>query len=99
MFTTELHAVLVSLCNGVRCTDVLVRFECDNLETVYITVDGDGLLATDQGETFAYLQGAVPVPRARDICSAFGVEVDGSDPELYPRIQMRLRNGDEVQAG
>ncbi len=97
MLTSELLAVLLSLSHGVRCNDVVVRFECENLETVYVFVDGGRLVASDRGETFAYLQGAVPVTRARAVCAEFGVEVDNTDPRRYPRIRRVLAGDEHVQ--
>jgi hypothetical protein len=79
------------------CHEVAVACEFENLETVYVLERCGNLAATDRGRTFQYLDSSddpafanLDVGRARAICDRHGVELDGSDPEVYPEIVRRV---------
>jgi hypothetical protein len=86
------------------CSDIAIRCEHRSLETVYVTIAGGELVATDRGETFAYLEDPAGDYRllkpeeARAICGRFGVVLDESDPDATPRVERRFRDDDSAAA-
>jgi hypothetical protein len=99
----DLHEQLDALQRAIDASELLLRVECHNLETVYAELDGTGVRIHDHGETFAYRDqapetNALKINDARAVCDAHDVRVDDSDPELYPRIGVPIEGDQDVQA-
>jgi hypothetical protein len=91
------------------CATVAIRCDCENLETVYAEREGDLLMITDRGETYAYLSGdqddttydidLLTEDEARAICQRHGVDLHVDDEaELFPRIRREVTAADDVPA-
>jgi AcrR family transcriptional regulator len=86
------------------CSDIAMRCEHRSLETVYVTFVGGELVATDSGETFAYLEDPagdyrlLKLEEAQAICGRFGVVLDETDPDATPRVERRFRDDDSAAA-
>jgi hypothetical protein len=104
---SELDRLLRQTSELLGCEEVSFRCWLPGLEVVYVERDGDELVITDRGETYQYLDGGddftydialLDEATARAICQRYGVELDTSDPELYPRIQRKLTPADDIPA-
>src|SRR5262249_39362741 len=86
----------------VGCAEVARRRLPPRLEVVYAELQGGRVVISDRGETFRYLSRRddstfdvelLDDEMVRGICAAHGVELEASDPELFPRVQRHV--GDE----
>jgi hypothetical protein len=103
MSTAELLNTLRVLRHELGCSELSLRCDCKNLETVYVLERAGVLVATDRGDTFQYLDrsgdeayGRVEVERARLICQRQDVELDERDSELYPQVVRKLGDGEPL---
>ena len=56
----QLRDMLASASRLAGQAKVALRVDADNLETVYLETDGDGIVAHDRGETYYYLAAMGP---------------------------------------
>jgi hypothetical protein len=75
------------------CSELALRCDCENLETVYVVERSGELVVTDRGETFQYLDRSgdeaysrIGVEAARMICHRHGAELDDRDVSAYPEV-------------
>jgi len=89
----------------VGCEDVSIRCWHALLEVVYVERREGDLVVTDRGETYQYLSrgddstydmSLLDDDSVREICGKHGVELDTSDPELFPRIERHLSPDDDA---
>jgi hypothetical protein len=104
---SELDRLLREASKLLGCEEVSIRCWSPILGAVYAVRDGDELVITDCGETYQYLGrrddatydfDLLDEKTARQICDRYNVELDTSDPGLYPRIQRTLTPGEDVAA-
>lgn len=102
---SDLDQLLRQASDLLGCEDVSPRCWSPILEAVYAERDDDELMITDRRETYQYLSrrddstydiDPLDEATARELCQQCGVELDTSDPEMYPRIQKRLLPEDDV---
>lgn len=86
--------VIASLQRSLDSRHLCLRIDHDNLESVYLSIEGDVLTAEDRGETFYFLSVTEPesggrtyVPwsesRSREIAAEFGATLlDESEPHV-----------------
>src|SRR6516225_2136322 len=98
MSAAEVRELLRQLQRGIGQPSVALECQCDNLETVYVSLTQSGeVLVSDQGRTFAYLgRGTDSTYRsieeldmraAAEACMRSGTTLKCDDPELYPTIE------------
>lgn len=104
---SDLDRLLRAASDLLGCDNVSIRCSCSNLEVVYAERDDDQLVITDRGETYHYLSrrddatfdiDLLDEGAAWEICRLHGVELDTTDPEMYPRIQRKLGPTDDLHA-
>jgi len=102
---SDLDRLLRAAAGLVGCSDVAIRCSCENLEIVYAERENGRLLVTDRRETFQYLArgddstydlSSLNDDTAHEVCRSHHVELDTSDPEMFPRIQRELGPSDDV---
>jgi len=98
MSAGELRELLQRLQRGIDQPSVALECQCDNLETVYVSLTQAGeVLVSDQGKTFAYLDCGTDstyrpmeeLDRAAvaEVCRRSGATLRCDDPEAYPSIE------------
>jgi hypothetical protein len=104
MDATELHDLIRRVTRDLGCDELALRCTCENLEVVYVEEREDGLVVTDRGETFGYLEtfddpafARLPVDQATAICQTHGVKLDTSDPEAYPEVLRAVSDSEPVR--
>jgi hypothetical protein len=104
MDATELHDLITRVTRDLGCAELALRCACENLEVVYVEARDDGLVVTDRGETFGYLEtfddpafARLTVDQATAICRAHGVELDTSDREAYPEVHRAVSDAEPVR--
>ncbi len=104
MNAKEVRELMTRLGSGVGQRGIALRCECENLETVYVLIDGAGdVLVTDHHRTFQYLNDGgdstyVPVQSldmaaARQLCDGLRVELKPAPPDGYPSIECVVDSG------
>jgi hypothetical protein len=93
MDASELSKFLQLAQHEFGCTELALRCDCENLETVYVVERAGELVVTDRGETFQYIDRSgdeaysrIDVEVARMICRRHGAELDDRDVEAYPQV-------------
>jgi hypothetical protein len=51
---SDLRDSLLAVSGALNCREVMLRIECANLETVYVSVEGGRLTVSDKRATFAW---------------------------------------------
>jgi hypothetical protein len=98
MNDAEIKDLLQRLRLGFQQSNVTLKCDCDNLETVYVSLGEDGkVIVSDRGESIAYLSRGTDstyrpladsdFERVAEICQRLGVSLVNDDSEGYPRIE------------
>lgn len=87
----ELAAWLGRAQRELGCSEASLRCDCDNLETVYLVLRQGQIVATDRGETCAYLERDEAYRIERDgieqHCARHGAALVPGAPDEHPRIE------------
>lgn len=98
MSPIEVRELLQKLHRGIGQRSVALECQCDNLETVYVSLtSADEVLVSDSGRTFGYLSretdshyrpmAQFDMASVAEACRLAGVSLNSEDPEGHPRIE------------
>ena len=104
----EISKQLGELASAVGQKEVLLRCECENLETVYILADPSGsILVTDNHASFAYLSKGtdnsyaplegINLDSIRRICDKYSVVLSPAPEDGFPAIECIPKQGETVK--
>jgi hypothetical protein len=96
----DLRDSLLALSGALNSRELSLRIDCENLETVYASVERGRLTLSDRRETFGWLERSgrpVSLEEARGICAPYEVAVAAVDPECFPRLETAVADDEPVQ--
>jgi hypothetical protein len=98
MDAKEIKLLLERLRDGIGQKAVALRCDCDNLETVYITInDADEVCVTDDHRTFQYLDrgsdstyiplDSLNLSSVQSICDSLSIEFKPAPEDGFPSLE------------